>query len=128
MIRPTMPADAPELIDLTRATGVFKPHEIDALQEVLDDYLAHNHQHGHVAVTYEEEGPHSRLRLLRPRRHDRPHLVSVLDRRASRPPCPRRRQRTASPRRGGHPRAGLAGSCSSRPVSLPQYDKTRRFY
>ncbi len=56
MIRATTPADMPELIELTHATGVFKPHEIEALDEVLQDYFAHNHQAGHVAVTSEEGG------------------------------------------------------------------------
>ena len=36
MIRPTVPADTPELLTLTQATGVFKNWEIKALQEVLD--------------------------------------------------------------------------------------------
>jgi ribosomal protein S18 acetylase RimI-like enzyme len=56
MIRATTRADIPELITLTEGTKVFKPHEIEALGEVLDDYFAVNHQHGHVAVTWEQEG------------------------------------------------------------------------
>jgi ribosomal protein S18 acetylase RimI-like enzyme len=56
MIRPTTPADTPTLLELTRATGVFKPHEIEALNEVLGDYHANNRQLGHVAVTYEQKG------------------------------------------------------------------------
>jgi ribosomal protein S18 acetylase RimI-like enzyme len=56
MIRPTTEADTPLLLKLTEGTGVFKPHEIDALNEVLSDYHASNHAEGHVAVTYEEAG------------------------------------------------------------------------
>jgi len=56
MIRPTAPADAPALAALTAGTEVFKPHEIDALREVLDDYFAANHNHGHRAVTDERHG------------------------------------------------------------------------
>jgi ribosomal protein S18 acetylase RimI-like enzyme len=56
MIRPTRASDSPALLALTAATGVFKPHEIDALNEVLADYHAANHKEGHVSVTFEEEG------------------------------------------------------------------------
>ena len=56
MIRPTIPADSPTLIELASATGVFKPHEIKALGEVLDDYHSANHAIGHRAITFEQEG------------------------------------------------------------------------
>jgi ribosomal protein S18 acetylase RimI-like enzyme len=56
MIRPTKPADTPTLLELTRGTGVFKPHEVQALDEVLADYHASSHLHGHRAVTFEVEG------------------------------------------------------------------------
>jgi len=56
MIRPTVPADTPTLLVLARETGVFKPMEIQALQEVLDDYHDHEHKEGHVSVTCEDEG------------------------------------------------------------------------
>ena len=56
MIRPTVPADTPTLLQIAEGTGVFKPHEIIALSEVLDDYHADNHAHGHIAVTYEQDG------------------------------------------------------------------------
>jgi ribosomal protein S18 acetylase RimI-like enzyme len=56
MIRPTTPADTPALLALTQGTGVFKPHEIEALNEVLSDYHAHGHAAGHVAVTAEKAG------------------------------------------------------------------------
>ena len=56
MIRPTTPEDVPALIALTEATGVFKPHEITALQEVLDDYFEYEHENQHVGITYEAHG------------------------------------------------------------------------
>jgi ribosomal protein S18 acetylase RimI-like enzyme len=56
MIRPTTPADTPHLLKLTEGTGVFKPHEIEALGEVLSDYHASTQAQGHVAVTFEQKG------------------------------------------------------------------------
>ena len=56
MIRPTTPEDSPVLIELARGTDVFKPIEIVALGEVLDDYHAEEQARGHVAVTYERDG------------------------------------------------------------------------
>jgi GNAT superfamily N-acetyltransferase len=56
MIRPTVPADTPALIKLADGTGVFKPLEIEALQEVLDDYHSDNHAIGHRSITFEQNG------------------------------------------------------------------------
>jgi ribosomal protein S18 acetylase RimI-like enzyme len=56
MIRPTIPADTPTLLALAKETGVFKPMEIQALQEVLDDYHESDYKIGHVSVTCEEDG------------------------------------------------------------------------
>lgn len=56
MIRPSLPTDTSRLVELARETGVFKPIEIDALQEVLDDYHRENHRHGHRCVTAEHNG------------------------------------------------------------------------
>ena len=56
MIRPTTPADTPTLLALTEGTGVFKPHEIEALDEVLSDYHGGNIELDHVAVTDERDG------------------------------------------------------------------------
>ncbi len=56
MIRPTIPEDTVLLVPLTEATGVFKPLEIEALEEVLDDYHAQNHEAGHRSITFEENG------------------------------------------------------------------------
>ncbi|HTU23829.1 MAG TPA: hypothetical protein VMF30_00440, partial [Pirellulales bacterium] len=56
MIRPTTPADTDVLVPLADATGVFKPIEIQALREVLDDYHSTNHRHGHQSITFERSG------------------------------------------------------------------------
>jgi GNAT superfamily N-acetyltransferase len=56
MIRPVAAADTPVLLALTDATGVFKKHEIQALQEVLDEYHEANRGFGHIAVVDEREG------------------------------------------------------------------------
>jgi ribosomal protein S18 acetylase RimI-like enzyme len=56
MIRPTVPADTPMLLTLSEGTRVFKPMEIEALKEVLDDYHAEMHAHEHISVTYEQDG------------------------------------------------------------------------
>jgi ribosomal protein S18 acetylase RimI-like enzyme len=55
MIRPTTVADIPHLLKLTEGTGVFKPLEVQALNEVLVDYFASNQANGHVAVTFEQK-------------------------------------------------------------------------
>jgi len=56
MIRPTTPEETDLLVTLTDETGVFKPHEVVALREVLDEYHESNREYGHRAVTYEEHG------------------------------------------------------------------------
>jgi ribosomal protein S18 acetylase RimI-like enzyme len=56
MIRPTVPADTPQLLTLTEGTRVFRPVEIQALREVLDDYHAGTHAHGHRSITFEQKG------------------------------------------------------------------------
>jgi ribosomal protein S18 acetylase RimI-like enzyme len=56
MIRATVPSDTPALVALAEATRVFKPIEIEALQEVLDDYHAQMRQYGHGAITFEQDG------------------------------------------------------------------------
>jgi len=55
MIRPTRPDDTPLLLPLAQDTGVFKPLEIHALRDVLDDYHHTNKNHGHIAVTWEQD-------------------------------------------------------------------------
>jgi ribosomal protein S18 acetylase RimI-like enzyme len=56
LIRPTSPSDTDVLVPLAQETGVFKPHEIRALREVLDDYFATNQKMGHRCVTFEQSG------------------------------------------------------------------------
>jgi ribosomal protein S18 acetylase RimI-like enzyme len=51
MLRNSTTEDTPVLVELARETGVFKPIEIQALREVLDDYHATNRQAGHRSVT-----------------------------------------------------------------------------
>ncbi len=52
MIRPTTPADTPDLLAITEATNVFKPSEIQALREVLDDYHSAMFEAGHRSMTF----------------------------------------------------------------------------
>ena len=56
MIRPSVPEETPTLVKIANETNVFKPHEIVALQEVLDDYYTANKEFGHRAVTFEQNG------------------------------------------------------------------------
>lgn len=56
MIRPTIPEDTPPLKQLTAATGFFKPHEIETLEEVLSDYHEDNRAEGHICQTLERNG------------------------------------------------------------------------
>jgi len=56
MIRSTRPDDTPALLEIARGTEVFKPIEIVALQEVLDDYHATGHALGHVSINFERHG------------------------------------------------------------------------
>lgn len=51
MLRPTTPEDIPLLTALADGTGMFKPMEIVALREVLDDYFAEEQANGHYAIT-----------------------------------------------------------------------------
>ncbi len=57
MFRPTVPADALQLLALTAATGYFKPHEVETLDEVFVDYFKEaRDDYGHLAFTWEEDG------------------------------------------------------------------------
>jgi ribosomal protein S18 acetylase RimI-like enzyme len=53
MIRPVVPADVPRLLELTAATRFFKPIDVEALREVLDDFFAD--PGGHQCVAYEAD-------------------------------------------------------------------------
>jgi len=50
MIRPALPADSDTLVALTDATGLFKPIEIAALREVLDDFHDHRSANHHAIL------------------------------------------------------------------------------
>ena len=56
MIRPVRPDDTPALVEIAEGTGVFKPAEIVALREVLDDYHREEHARGHRAAAFEQDG------------------------------------------------------------------------
>jgi ribosomal protein S18 acetylase RimI-like enzyme len=56
MLRTTREADTPILIALAEGTGVFKPIEIEALREVLEDYHATLANQGHRSLTCESAG------------------------------------------------------------------------
>lgn len=56
MLRPIIPADTNPLVELTGATGVFKPAELVALREVFDDYFKENRALGHRSFAA-AEGP-----------------------------------------------------------------------
>jgi ribosomal protein S18 acetylase RimI-like enzyme len=49
------PEDIPELVTMAGQTGVFKPHEIDALQEVLQDYHEVNWKYDHRVVVWHQD-------------------------------------------------------------------------
>jgi len=55
MIRPVRADETPALVEMAQGTGVFKPHEIQALREVLDDFHAGVNVNGHRAVVAEED-------------------------------------------------------------------------
>ena len=56
MIRPTTSEEAPLLVKLTEATGLFKPLEVEALTEVFADYFAGDRELGHRSITSEQNG------------------------------------------------------------------------
>jgi GNAT superfamily N-acetyltransferase len=55
MIRRAETQDTSTLVALANETGVFKPMEIEALKEVLDDFHSGDHRHGRCIV-YEADG------------------------------------------------------------------------
>ena len=56
VIRPTQATDKRAILALASRTGVFKPHEITALEEVLGDFHNTNTTLDHRAITFEEHG------------------------------------------------------------------------
>ena len=55
MIRPGLPSDSPVLVRLAESTEVFKPMEIQALREVLDDFHATANKEGHRLAVLERD-------------------------------------------------------------------------
>ncbi len=55
-IRPVVPADTPSLVALSGSSGLFKTEELDAIQEMLDDYHSTKIGGGHQILTYDESG------------------------------------------------------------------------
>ncbi len=56
MIRATVAADVPLLVDLARQTGVFKPVELATLDELLADYVQKPDGGGYHVATCEAAG------------------------------------------------------------------------
>lgn len=56
MIRPTIPEDTSTLVAITRDTGLFLPFELQALDEVFEDYFKEEYEQGHRCVTIEQDG------------------------------------------------------------------------
>ena len=55
MIRPTLETETEDLLAAAESTMVFKPIELAALRELLDDLHA-GHSGDHLAITYELDG------------------------------------------------------------------------
>ena len=64
MIRPARPSDTPRLLDLTAETGVFKAHEIEVLQELLEEYHAGSLGEDHTAVVLLEGREHQAASIV----------------------------------------------------------------
>lgn len=56
MIRPIVPADSPALVALSGSSGLFRPDELQAVQEMLDEFHATNAAIGHRILACEEGG------------------------------------------------------------------------
>jgi GNAT superfamily N-acetyltransferase len=50
-LRPSQPSDSRALLEIAEGTGAFKPIEIQALEEVLEDYHAEERENGHRCAT-----------------------------------------------------------------------------
>ncbi|MBV9125016.1 MAG: GNAT family N-acetyltransferase [Planctomycetes bacterium] len=127
MIRPTKPEDTPELLALASGTEVFKPHEIIALEEVLNDYHQFNQGEGHRAVTYEQQGQIVGFAYFAPRAMtDRTwdlYWIAVTRQTQARGIGTRLLHHIEEAIRGLQGRLLLIETSS-----LPHYDLTRRFY
>jgi ribosomal protein S18 acetylase RimI-like enzyme len=127
MIRPTVPNDTDALVKLARDTNVFKPHEIVALDEVLADYHATMHGHGHRAATFEKDGQILGFAYFAPASMtDRTwylYWIAVSKQTQARGIGSQLLHYTEEEIRKAHGRLYLIETSS-----LPQYAKTRQFY
>lgn len=57
MIRPTTPDDASALIALAEATGLFPPHEIEELTQMLDEHFSGETDSQDFWLTDDDDGP-----------------------------------------------------------------------
>jgi|YNPMSStandDraft_1061717.scaffolds.fasta_scaffold01468_5 ribosomal protein S18 acetylase RimI-like enzyme len=55
MIRPLQQDDIPTLVALTADTGMFRPHEVDTLEEVFADYFTAMRECDHQAYVWQTE-------------------------------------------------------------------------
>ena len=56
MIRPTVPADTPALVEMARQTGAYSAEEIQDLHDRLDSYPARHAAEDHQALTCDVNG------------------------------------------------------------------------
>lgn len=56
MIRTTLPSDTRAILAMAARTGVFKPHEISALEEALAEFHNESVKIDHAAITFEQHG------------------------------------------------------------------------
>jgi GNAT superfamily N-acetyltransferase len=55
-VEPSRPADLLEILDMTRAAGVFSPDEIATVEELFNDYLHDAQASGYYFLSYREAG------------------------------------------------------------------------
>ena len=109
------------------STGVFKPLEIQALREVLDDYHTSNHTQGHRSITFVEREQIVGFAYFAPAAMtDHTWYLYWI---AVSPPLHRRGTGARLLRRVEQ-ETGEAGGrlLLIETSSLPHYEKTRRFY
>jgi GNAT superfamily N-acetyltransferase len=56
MIRPSTPDDVDTFVAIAAATGMFSPHEVDALRDVYDDFFDGAAEEGDQCLTLVEDG------------------------------------------------------------------------
>lgn len=128
MPRVTIPDDTPALVALADGTGVFQPHEIETLEEVLNDYhTVCAEEYGHRAFTLiDDEQPVGFVYLAPVAMTDRTWEIwwIVVD---------KSRQGQGLGRKLLHHAEQVIAAATGRVLfietsSLPHYEPTRRFY